>query len=643
MKICCWLFLIYIGLVQPLNAQNLFQYGPYSVSKNEFVSAYKKNNTIDTVKDKTAAIQQYLDLYIKFKLKVQDALDLHLDKLIAGYDDVQQFRKQIEEPYLTDQKELSRLAEELFRRSQLEIRVSHIFIPNSEKKSAKIKAQQVYNKIKAGEDFGKLALEFSGDPFVASNKGDLGYITALNLPYNLENIVFNLPLNSVSIPFESSIGYHIFKKTGIRKANGKFRIAQILLDTNTQNGKIENKLTQKLADSLYNLLKKGANFTALATQFSTDQASAARGGELLNLVGTGDFIQEFMETVFSLQKDGDFSTPFATEYGYHIVKRLEHFPVVTIFKGNETYWKKRVESSERMEFVKASFDKKLLAATSPNVLNFDKPSLWRYTDTFMKTHKRLATLLLNDSTTLIGFAEEKIKTIDWINYIIAINPTQNTEEYEKLWEPFIKQKAIAYYRKHLEQFDANYRQQLKEFMEGNLLFEVMGKRIWTRASEDSVGLKEYFSQHKSNYNWKSSADVLMISVIDSTIAIKAKNAIDSFPEKWKTLVAASDGSILADSSRMDLDQINVSEKLLIPNTATPIVLNPDLSATFFYILKTYPKPAPKSFEEARGLVVNDYQILLEDKWINTLKKKYPVKINKPLLNSIIKEFRLDKF
>ncbi|MCF8340288.1 MAG: peptidylprolyl isomerase [Chitinophagaceae bacterium] len=639
MKICCWLFLIYIGLVQPSNAQNLFQYGPYSVSKNEFVSAYKKNNTIDTVKDKTAAIQQYLDLYIKFKLKVQDALDLHLDKLIAGDDDVQQFRKQIEEPYLTDQKELEKLAEELFRRSQVEIRVSHIFIPNSEKKSAKILAQQVYNKIKAGEDFGKLALEFSGDPYVASNNGDLGYITALNLPYNLENIVFNLPLNGVSSPFESSIGYHIFKKTGIRNANGKFRIAQILVAAEPQNGNIENAATKKLADSLYNLLKKGASFTALATQFSVDQASAARGGELLNLVGTGDFESVFMEAIFSLKKDGDISTPLATGYGYHIIKRLEQFPVPTTFKGNETYWKKRVESSSRMAMVKASFEKKLLAATSPNVSNFDKPSLWRYTDTFMKTHKKLATLLLNDSTTLISFDEEKIKTIDWINYIIAINPTQNTEEYKKLWEPFIQQKATAYYRKHLEQFDANYRQQLREFMEGNLLFEVMGKRIWTRASEDSVGLKEYFSQHKSNYNWKSSADVLMISAVDSTNAIKAKNAIDSFPEKWKTLIAASDGSILADSSRMDLDQINVSEKLLIPNTATPIVINPDLSATFFYILKTYPKPAPKSFEEARGLVVNDYQILLEDKWINTLKKKYPVKINKPLFKSVIKELR----
>ena len=639
MKICCWLFLIYIGLVQPLNAQNLFQYGPYSVSKNEFVSAYKKNNSIDTVKDKAASIQQYLDLYIKFKLKVQDALDLHLDKLIAGDDDVQQFRKQIEEPYLTDQKKLEKLAEELYNRSQVEIRVSHIFIPNSENKSAKILAQQVYNKIKAGEDFGKLALEFSGDPYVASNNGDLGYITALNLPYNLENIVFNLPLNGVSSPFESSIGYHIFKKTGIRNANGKFRIAQILVATEPQNGNIENAATKKLADSLYNLLKKGASFSALATQFSIDQASALRNGELQNLVGTGDFESVFMEAIFSLKRNGDISTPLATGYGYHIIKRLEQFSVPTTFKGNETYWKKLVESSSRMAMVKASFENKLLAATSPKVSNFDKPSLWRYTDTFLKTHNKLATLLLNDSTTLISFAEEKIKTIDWINYVIAINPTQNTEEYKKLWEPFINQKAIVYYRKHLEQFDANYRQQLKGFMEGNLLFEVMGKRIWTRASEDSVGLKEYFSQHKSNYNWKSSADVLMITAVDSATAFKARNGINAFPEKWRTLVAASDGAILADSSRMDLDQINVSEKLLIPNTVTPIVLNPDLSATFFYIFNTYPKPAQKSFEEARGLVVNDYQIMLEDKWTNTLRKKYPVKINKTLLKSVIKELR----
>lgn len=638
MKICCWIFLISISFVQTLNAQNLFQYGSHSVSKDEFVSAFRKNNTNDTVKDKTAAIQQYLDLYIKFKLKVQDALDLHLDKLIAGYDDVQQFRKQIEEPYLTDQVLLKKMADELFKRSQIEVRVSHIFIPNS-KKTAQKQAQEIYNKIKAGEDFGKLALEFSGDPYVATNNGDLGYITALNLPYNFENIVFNLPLNGVSSPFESSIGYHIFKKTGIRNANGKFRIAQILVAAEPQNGTIENAATKKLADSLYNLLKKGASFSALATQFSIDQASALRGGELQNVIGTGDFEPSFVEAVFSLQKDGDISKPLATRYGYHIIKRLEHIPVLTTFVGNKTYWKKQVESSSRMALVNASFEKKLIAVTNPKITNFDGPSLWRYTDTFMKSHKKLATPLLNDSTTLINFAEEKIKTNDWINYIIAINPTQNTEEYKKLWEPFIKQKAFAYYRKHLEQFDTGYQKQLKEFMEGNLLFEVMGKRIWTRASEDSVGLKEYFTQHKLDYKWKSSADVLMLTTVDSTTAVKARNDVKAYPEKWRTLVAASDGAILADSSRMDLDQINLSEKLLNSNTLTPIIVNPDFSATFFYVFKTYPKPAPKSFEEARGLVINDYQILLEDKWINTLKKKYPVKINKPLFKSVIKELQ----
>jgi len=639
MKICCLIFLISLCFMQPLNAQNLFQYGPHSVSKDEFIRAYKKNNIIDTVKDKTAVIQDYLDLYIKFKLKVQDALDLHLDKLIEGYDDVQQFRKQIEEPYLTDQKELSRLAEELYKRSQVEIRVSHIFIPNSEKKSAQIQAQEIYNKIKAGEDFGKLALAFSGDPFVASNKGDLGYITALNLPYNLENIVFNLPLNGVSLPYASSVGYHIFKNTGTRKAHGKFRIAQILIGTDSQNENVENINKKKLADSLYNLLKKGANFSSLSAQYSTDQASVARGGELQNIVGAGDFEPKFIETVFSLQKDGDISTPFATGYGYHILKRLEQFPLPTTFIGNETYWKKQIESSTRIVLVKASFEKKLLAATAPRVTNFNEKALWNYTDTFMKTHRKLATPLLNDSTTLINFSEEKIKTFDWINYIIALNPTQNSEEYKKFWQPFILQKAFAYYRKHLEQFDTGYGQQLKEFMEGNLLFEVMGKRIWTRASEDSVGLKYYFEQHTSSYKWKPSAAVLMISAVDSITAVKAKNDISAFPEKWRTLVAASDGAILADSSRMDWEQINVSEKQIFPKSSTPIIVNQDRSATFYYVFKNYPYPAQKRFEEAKGQVINDYQIVLEEKWINTLKKKYPVKINKPLLMNITRALK----
>jgi peptidyl-prolyl cis-trans isomerase SurA len=636
MKMRCF-FLLAFGCIQQLNAQILFQYGTHSVTEKEFMNAFTKNNANITPKNKAAAIQSYLDLYIKFKLKVQDALDMGLEKVVALHDDVQQFRKQIEVPYLSDQLEIERLAKELCSRSQIELKVSHIFIPIDDKSNAKNKADEVYNRLLKGEDFSNLAVAFSSDPAVQMNKGDLGYITALNLPYVMENIVYNLPLNGFSLPFASSMGFHIFKKTGYRSAKGTLRIAQILLSINNQNDTVETLVVKNLADSLYRVLKKGASFVSLVNQFSTDESSAARGGELERPVASADFDPVFTDAAFALQKDGDFSTPIKTSFGYHIIKRVEHLPVIASYAGNEIFWKQKVEASPRMALAQKAFDQHLLAVTKPQIGQFDAPALWNYTDTFMKTNKKIQSTSVNDTTTLLLFGKEKITTNEWLNYVIGINPTKNTTEYQNLWEPFIKNKAFAYYRKYLETFDENYRLQLKEFMEGNLLFEVMEKRIWTRASSDSLGLRQFFNQHRSKYIWEPSADVLMVSASDSLTAVKARNDVVAFPEKWRIIVSISDGNLLADSNRVQWQEISPNDKKMQPKQVTKIVSNLDQAFTFNYIFNTYPNSSPMQFEAAKGLVINDYQAVLEANWITTLRKKYPVHVNKNVLLKLCRQ------
>ncbi|HYC30051.1 MAG TPA: peptidylprolyl isomerase, partial [Chitinophagaceae bacterium] len=226
------LLLTLISLSLSTSAQTLFTYGGRSVSKEEFLKAYNKNNTNSPLTEK--ALREYLDLYIPFKLKVQAAYDLHLDTLSSQRAELQAFRNQLMQGFLSDPGSVSALVNEAFDRSQQDIRISHIFIaaPRDSVElsahAAKL-AKEAYQQLQDGKDFGDVAIKYSSDPSVKSNRGDLGYITVFSLPYELENLAYSTPLNKVSEPYQSKAGYHIFKRTAERKAAGKMQIAQILL------------------------------------------------------------------------------------------------------------------------------------------------------------------------------------------------------------------------------------------------------------------------------------------------------------------------------------------------------------------------------------------------------------------------------
>ena len=230
-------FLMLLLIAGNLTAQTLFTYGRKPVSKEEFLKAYNKNNTTEKRDEKS--LREYLDLYTKFKLKVQAAYDLRLDTLPSQKAELQNFRMQLVQNYLNDDNSLNTLVDEAFGRSQKDIRISHIFIPANAKdspaviKRAKQKIQEAYKQLQAGKDFGQVATAYSADPSVTVNKGDLGFITVFTLPYELESLAYNTPLGKFSAPYQSKTGFHIFKKTAERKAFGKMKVAQILLNIPT--------------------------------------------------------------------------------------------------------------------------------------------------------------------------------------------------------------------------------------------------------------------------------------------------------------------------------------------------------------------------------------------------------------------------
>ncbi|MCC6290024.1 MAG: peptidylprolyl isomerase [Chitinophagaceae bacterium] len=630
-----------------LHAQTLFTYKGEKVEKEEFLRAFYKNNTGDRSEQ---AMRDYLNLFIAFKLKVKAAKDMRLDTLPGQKNDLQNFRAQLEEDYTNDEKVILRLTREAFERSQKDIRLSHIFIPfdkNATRRAASYSngvfvdtavafdaIQQAYSALNNKENFADVAVKYSQDPSVETNKGNIGYITVFTLPYVLENIAYNLNTGTYSSPYKSNLGYHIIMKTGERAAYGKMRAAQILL-VYSAKPTAEEKTTQlHLADSLYSVIVKGGDFEALARQYSGERNAAATGG-LMPEFGVGRYEPEFENAVFSLQKDADVTKPFETSFGIHIVKRIKYLPVATDTLQMNALFKDQVLQDSREKIAKEQFAKEVLNKTGYKKIFENDDLLWTATDSFLNNNRIIPSKKINGKTVLFSVDTIQVTMNDWAAYAQESRRT-TVLPYNEMMKQFVSVSANNYYRNHLEKYDSRFRDQVTEFSDGNLLFEVMERKVWNKAGEDKVALKKYYEEHKSKYMWGESAGVIFFTVADKLTAEEMRKDIQTYLKKWKGLAESTSGKIIADSARFDLSQIPGNGADIQPGKLTEMVTDSaDGTVNFAYIINTYKGPDQKSFEEARGLVINDYQAVLEEKWLAELKKKYPVKVNEKVFKSLV--------
>lgn len=628
------------------NGQPLFSYGSKSVSREDFLKAFNKNNSES--KPNTQAYREYLQLYTRFKIKVQAALDLKLDTLPEQLSELRSFRNQVSTGYMNDEGSMNLLVEEAMKRSEKDIHLSHIYVQlpfnasAEDQQKAQAKINQSYSRLQKGEAFEKVAIELSDDPATASNKGDIGFITAFILPYDLENLAYNTAIGKFSKPYRSKIGYHIFKNTGERKAIGTIRVAQILISFPPEASLEQKQQAAQRADSMFRALQNGADFKQLALQFSHDNLSYQNGGEMQEF-GTGRYEPAFESAAFALRNDGDYSKPVATSYGYHIIKRIQLKPVATD-KNNKTNWdhyRQQIAQNDRAEVSKKLLVKKILQQTGYKKFAVNEKSFARITDSAIE-NKTLPLLTdVKATTALFAFPKETVTVQDWVSYLEAKRAVENLKNGKtkaEVFDQFVETTALEYYREHLETYNKEFAYQLREFKEGNLLFEIMQRKIWDKASADSMGLKKYYDEHKTNYWWESSADALILTATHDSVAEATKGKLTLGHTDWRQLIDKSEGNLLGDSGRFELGQLPVAEHTAFsPRLITATVKNEtDNSATFCYVIKLYNNREPRSFNDARGFVINDYQTFLEEKWIADLKKKYPVVINEAVFKSLPK-------
>ena len=611
---------------------------------SEFEQIYWKNKkeNIATKED----LDNYIQLFVNFKLKVKAAEEMGLDTSKKFKDELAGYRVQLERPYLIDTSINENLINEAYYRTVNEVSASHIMVklsPNPNPKdtlAAFRKIEDIRLKINSGiASFEELAEEVSEDPSAKFNKGNLGYFNAFKMVYPFECAAYNTPVGKISKIIRSKYGYHLVKPNNVRKAKGRTRTSHIMITINPKTKDI--KAAENKINSIYEeLTLRNKTFEALANEYSEDRKSAKRGGEIGWVSSADNFYPSFKETVFSLKEDNEFSKPFQTPNGWHIVKRLEFEPIGDL-NSMRYELKNKIQKDSRAQKTKASFINKLKAeyntkeSFKPKIL-FDLVKKKGINNQNFKEFNDNKVL----KTPILTFKDLSFSYIDFIQYLIKGNLYKkcinNTDLLKNHFQKFVAKELIEYEKTQLEKKHPDFRALMKEYRDGILLFEISDQKIWSKAVKDTAGLKKYYNNNRTLWQYPNRINGTLFTSNSKKIINRA----------YKLIVKGrlNNDSIIALLNKEDALNISYKEKNIddFKNYNTnfdnlndgankPIFAN---GKWYLFFVKEKLVTRTKEFNEAEGIIVSGYQSFLEESWLRSLKEKYNIEINYDILYSI---------
>ena len=616
-------------LTSLLHAQTIFTYGKKDVSKQEFLTAFDKNP--GNFADRKKSLTEYLDLYINFKLKVQAAYDAKLNNLETFKSELTNFKRQLAESLINEEADEKKLVAEAYERSKKDIHVAQIFIDYSKDTAkAKEQANKASALLKQGISFEEVLNIFSNDEVNKKTKGDIGFITVFNLPYAIESEVYKLKVGQSSAPYKGKYGYHIFRNMGERKALGRRKVAQILIATPPDADADALSIKKALADTIYQQLLRGYQFEVMVARYSNDLHSANNNG-VLPEIGIGHFDTAFESKLYSIKNTGEYLAPFKSSYGYHILKLIENIePAKTA--DDDIYVKQKIEGGDRLTQSKNNRLKIWQQYSKYKKATYTDTLVYAYVDSFLQGKSMASFGKKVDSLLLFSFTKENVYAKDFQNYSSMLLHSGNplsTKPFASQLKEFEKTKCIEYYRDHYEEFNPSVNKQIKEFEEANLLFVAMDKNVWSKATEDSIGLKKFYSTHQDKYVWNKGVSGILITVNNKDVAKELVGKIGKDITAWRSTVSNYGGVASADSARYEYENLPIKQKIesKVGFVTTPEKSETDELYSFFIVSQLHDVATKRSFEEAKGLVINDYQTQLEAEWIKILKVKYPIHLN----------------
>ena len=630
------------------NAQNITKEVLFTINEkpyftDEFSRIYKKN--LDLVKDDSQKdLNQYLELFVGYKLKVNKAYKLGLQDKPAYQNELKSYRTQLAKNYFNDTKITQELIEEGYNRLQKEIKASHILIlvdenatPEDTLKAYK-KIQDISKKALAGEDFESLAVQYSEDPSAKENKGNLGYFTAFRMVYPFENAAYNTQKGKISKIIRTRFGYHILKINDIRDNRGEITVAHIMILNPKPEEK--DKDAKNTINDIYKKIQQGEKFEDLAKQFSEDKSSSSKGG-VLNKFSSGQLSsEEFEDVAFSLKTPNEISKPFQSQFGWHIIKLIEKHPIKSMDEMKSEL-ETKIGKDDRSKKITASLNEKLRKKYTykKDIKQFGLLSKL-VTNDFYDSKWTLPENAKEYTATLLTIKDKKIDGKAFLDFIdkqqkVGLKTKPISKLVDELYAKFLDEQLTTYYDENLEKEFPEFANVMEEYRDGLLLFDLMEKEIWERAKTDTIGLKSFYDEHKIEYMWKKRVDVTIASSTNQDMIKKAqaflKKGIE--PQTIKDKLNLNNVINVMTNSGAFEEGSDALPKTMKYNLGVSDVFKEGE----YYFVTNVEKIIPegvKSLEECKGKIVNEYQQYLEQRWVDDLKQEFTLKVNKDVFEHV---------
>ncbi|WP_347922303.1 peptidylprolyl isomerase [Pontimicrobium sp. SW4] len=633
---CVILFSALFTNAQSKNEDILFTVGDSPVLASDFLRVYNKN--LNLVKDESQKdVDQYLSLFVNYKLKLAEAKALDFHKKPQYIRELDGYKKQLAKNYLVDSEVTDALVTEAYDRILYDINAKHILFRLDPSRKDTL---EVYNRLInlrerfKNEDYDTLKKELhNGNTILVE---DLGYFSAFKMVYDFENEAFNTNVGEVSMPFRTQFGYHIVKVLDKRKSRGEITAGHIMISKN-QVDSSENPETR--IKEIYKLIEQGQEFELLAKQFSQDKSSSSKGGKLAPFKSGQLSSTIFEDIAFNLQEDEAISKPFESEYGWHIVKRYSLKPIGS-FEDMKYELENKVSRDSRSKLINASMQNKLRKQYNVNSENSAKKYFVSILNDDFYARKWQLPEDFDKAKTILTIGDKQWIYKDFVS-VLRSQQKGNThgktfeDIVDEAYEIFLNTCVLNYHEENLENVNQEFAQILNEYREGLLLFDLMETKIWNAAKSDTLGIESYYNQNKQKYKQSTQVEAVVatasqekdIKIVASLL--KNNETVESIKEKLNT---NGKQNVIFTSGTMEANHQALPKGFQFKEGISKIYVQNNM----YYVVKVS-KVKPEFFrtlDEARGMVINDYQQQVEQNWIEDLKNKYEVTINQDVLSKV---------
>lgn len=645
-KVSTLLMLLVFGAINFSFAQRqnldsvVFSINDKPIYTSEFLKQYKKNNNT-TSADDDFSLRNYAELYLQFKLKVNAAKDLGLHQESEFINEYNRYRKQLADKYISNGKVTQEMVDKIYYRMVNEVNASHILL-TLEKGASPADTLETYNKaidllkkIQGGTPFEDLAVEFSNDPSVASNKGNLGWFKAYHMVYPFETAAYELEVGEVSEPVRTQFGYHLIKKNDERLSKGKVKVAHIM----KRNMPTDSTYSAKdEIFKIYNKLKNGEEFEALAKQFSDHEPTASNGGDLAPFGLKEMNSHRFEKVAFDMDEVNSISEPFETKFGWHIIKYKGNVPVEPLENIKEEVIRK-IKTSDRSKKLISNIKKDLLNIYDLQINYEILSSLEDRIDESLMKYKWMYDEENKDKKEwILKIDDKQFWMNEFLNYIQkqqrSLTGIDVSDKINNAIDKFSYAKLIAIHNENLENISPEFASEIKTYYEGLLLFEIMEQKIWKPVQEDSLAQLDFYKANRDKFVNPTRIDGYLVTSSDKKEInkVKALVGIDSL----NILKEKFPNSIFKSLYKEDIKSIFLPYELRL-EVDSPEVYKHNEQFLCVYITKIYP-PEVSEFEEVRGRVIDLLQKEREAEWVKKLKSEYDIFINAELIENISRSF-----